>query len=86
MVISVKKLIGYAMSQIFKSRISFEKSQLNNAGRTIALFRHDDVGNTLFYGNCLLSLAFLAFEHFLAVDEDDNVGILLQSAGLPQIC
>ena len=64
----------------------FEKGQLDSAGRAVALLGHDDVGNPLFYGRCLLLFALLVFEDFLAVDEDDHIGILLQGAGLPQVC
>ncbi|MGW8188460.1 MAG: hypothetical protein ACWGNK_14370 [Desulfobacterales bacterium] len=62
----------------------FYESQLDAAGRAVALLRHDDVGNAFFHGGRLLRLAPLVIEHFFAMNEDSAstfCGGSLQSRG-----
>ena len=65
------------MRQIFEARVFAEEGQAHGADRAVTLLANDDFGNAFF--RCFRVV------NFIAVDEQNHVGVLLDSAGLAQI-
>src|SRR2546423_6656108 len=58
-----------------------DERELHDPGRTVALLGDDQLGDALRIGGRLA----LVGVHVLAVDEDDDVGVLLEGAGLSEV-
>src|SRR6218665_3189661 len=71
------KIVARTDGQVLEARLVLLEEQLDRAGRAIALLADDDFGHVR-----LLALFFLVV---VAVDEHDDVGILLDGAGLAQV-
>src|SRR6516165_12319611 len=64
--------------EIGELRVPAQERQLRHAGRTVAVLGEDDLCDSLLVG-------LLAEVVLVAVDEEDEVGVLLQAAALSQV-
>src|SRR4051812_15461433 len=63
--------------QVRELRVALEERELLRSGRSVAVLRQDDLGETLLIGLLVVVL--------VAVDEHDEVGVLLDRAGLAEV-
>ncbi len=74
-------LVLRAAREILEPRVLLEEREPHGARRPVALLADDDLGHALGLG---LALAVDAV-HLLAEDEEHDVGVLLERAGLAQV-
>src|SRR5580704_1666622 len=70
-----------AGGQVLEARELADERELYNPGRTVALLGDDQLRHALRVGGRLA----LVHVHVLAVDERDDVGVLLEGAGLSKV-
>ena len=68
--------------EVLEARVFLDERQLRGAGRAVALLADDDLGHAL---RLLVRLPVVVAVLLLAVDEHDDVGVLLEGAGLAQV-
>src|SRR5467141_2034443 len=70
-----------ADGEVFEARVLANEGELHDAGGAVALLGDDQFRHALVVCRGLRLVAV----HVLTVDEDDDVGVLLEGAGLPQV-
>src|SRR5687767_3881850 len=71
-----------AVSEVLEARVFLHERELDGAGRTVALLSHDDFGYAF---HLRIRLPVVGAVLLLAEDEHDEVGVLLERAGLAQV-
>src|SRR5579872_346630 len=71
-------VLGVFELEVRKRRVALIKAQVDDAGRSITLLGDMDLGDVLVFGRRRVVVV-------VAIDEGDNVRLLLDTARLPQI-